>query len=651
VIPRSARLVAYDTETWRIAPGRLAPPLVCASFAWRGEDGRISSTLCDRSTGVEVFRQLLAEGCTVAAHNASFDNAVMIAADRSLEPLVWRAYDEGRLVCTKIREQLLAVAEGRANRFTPHSSLAACVKRYFAEVVTGKGADAWRLRYHQLDGVPIDDWPDEARRYAEHDAVYCLRVYDAQTTAIGDIAGLDTIPDEACQTRAAWALHLSSVWGLRADADRVADYAEELHSRVARAEPTLAAAGLLVDGVIKKAATQALVVEAYQRYDLGEVELTKKGLELEKNGADREELIPHYVACGGDVLREVPCRDGDCGEVPCGEVLHVLVDREDAARERSKYLEHLDRGTREVLNPFVDPVKATGRCSVGSPPYQQFPRRAGARECIIPRPGRVFFGADYSSAELVTLAQVLVETVGYSALAETLRAGIDPHLRTGADILGIPLEEAISRKGDPDVKDARQLAKALNFGLPGGLGPATFVDYAWGSWGIRITKSRARQLKERWLALYPEVRDYFAIVSQRCDTGGGRFDLVQPYSGRLRGAVGYCDGCNSPFQGLAADAAKAALYRVQREGWLEIGPLAGSRAVLFVHDEIICETDEAGAAEAAERLVEIMVEELALRCPDVASAADAEPWIARRWSKATKSVRDSAGRLIVWEDC
>ncbi len=146
-----ADVVAWDTETWRIAPGRLAPPLVCVSFAWRAA-GKLTSVLLDRPTGVELLRLLLRSDRQpqLVAHNGAYDAAVLIAAAADLEVDVWRAYDDGRMRCTKVRELLLAIARGEANRRTPATSLAVCVERYLGEQVKGKGgADAWR----RLEGV------------------------------------------------------------------------------------------------------------------------------------------------------------------------------------------------------------------------------------------------------------------------------------------------------------------------------------------------------------------------------------------------------------------------------------------------------------------------------------------------------------------
>lgn len=656
-----ANVVAWDTETWRIAPGRVAPPMVCASFAWRRPDGALRSTLLDRPTAIELLRMLLRrpEGPTLVAHNGSFDAAVLIAAAPDLEDDVWRAYDAGKMRCTMIRELLLAVAAGEANRRTPAVSLSACVERHLHERVEGKGADSWRTRYHELDSVPLKQWPEEARRYAELDARYCLRVYEEQDRVAADMTEDGMIPDEVPQTQGAWGLHLNDCWGLRCDPGRVDAYEASLEERIERARPVLEEQGWLVNGSVVEAAVKQAVRIAYDAYDLGYPALTDTGETKLKKAQEAAEVAirERYVSIAGDVLRTVPCLDGTCTEDgPCGEPLHILADRKDAALGRSRYLKHLRRGCSEVVNARTSPVLSTGRAAISKPPLQQWPRKGGARECFAPRRGWLYIGADFEGAEMVTLAQVLLDVVGYSELAEALLRGLDPHIVTAADLLGIDYLEAEQRKaaGDKKVKDARQLSKALNFGLPGGMGPDAFVRYAWKSWGVRVEVVKAKALKERWLELYPEVREYFASVSAAIAAGGGAHDYVQPYSGRLRGAVEYCALCNTAFQGLAADAAKAALYRVQRECWTgedysHAGALFGARPVIFVHDEIIAEAQVDRAADAAERLSVIMVEELALRCPDLAPACRAEPWISDRWSKEVESVRDDQGRLIPWE--
>ena len=60
---------------------------------------------------------------------------------------------------------------------------------------------------------------------------------------------------------------------------------------------------------------------------------------------------------------------------------------------------------------------------------------------------------------------------------------------------------------------------------------------------------------------------------------------VTTLTGRVRGRVSFTQARNTPFQGLAADGAKLALWELIR---------AGYRVVAFIHDEILIELPEDG---------------------------------------------------------
>jgi DNA polymerase I-like protein with 3'-5' exonuclease and polymerase domains len=143
------------------------------------------------------------------------------------------------------------------------------------------------------------------------------------------------------------------------------------------------------------------------------------------------------------------------------------------------------------------------------------------------------------------------------------------------------------------------------------------------------------------------MRKYFRYIADKCEEGGGQFDVQQHRSERIRGAVGFCDGCNTYFQGLSADGAKRALYEVAKECYnVPDSPLYGTRPVAFVHDEIIIEAKKEIAPFAAKRLTAIMVREMATFLPDIPIQADAA--LMNRWYKDAEPVYDEAGTLVCW---
>ncbi|MCI0408323.1 MAG: DNA polymerase, partial [Acidobacteria bacterium] len=117
----------------------------------------------------------------------------------------------------------------------------------------------------------------------------------------------------------------------------------------------------------------------------------------------------------------------------------------------------------------------TGRVSCVRPNLQNIPkRRDGIRALFIPERGRVFIEADYRAAEMVALAQIFHLLYGGSVLGDAINAGEDIHT-TRAKTLTDKDWDTLS---DTDKKKLRQGAKAVNFGLPGGLGPRKFLEFA-----------------------------------------------------------------------------------------------------------------------------------------------------------------------------
>ena len=509
------------------------------------------------------------------------------------------------MLCTKVNEQLDFIGSKRGK---PSYSLAACVDRWLDQRMTGKGGeDAWRFRYRELHGTPLDQWPDAARSYALMDARYTWDLWDV----------MEEWPDLRNQCRADFALHLAACWGIRTDPVAVAELEERLLGEQAAILKSLEGCGFIrPNGTKDTKAIRAAVTAAYR----GEPPQTEKGA----------------VSTSRETLMESG-----------SPVLAALAELSTVSKEISAFLPVVRSGTEVPITSRPNVLVASGRTSWRGPNLQQLPRRHGVRECFVPRPGNVFFGADYSVAELRSLSQCLYDEFGESKMLDALLAGQELHLTTAARILGISYKEAVDRHeaGDKEVKGARQLSKVLNFGLPGGLAPATFVAYAKAS-GVVVTEDQAVVLKAQWLEAYPEMRWYFQ--ARGAETSSGPYTVEQPWSGRFRCDTGYCDGLNTRFQGRTADGAKQAMWNICREQYaVPSSPLFGTRMVAFVHDEWVCEGPEDRAAAAAERLVVLMVEGMSKVCPDVPHLAD--PYISRRWNKDAEEVRDSDGMLVCWE--
>lgn len=621
------KIIAWDTETCLIRPGRLAPELVCVSYA--GAEGQ---GVVDRHEGTELVRRWLADpGVVLVGHNVAYDVAVTCAHDASLIPAWFAAYDADRVRDTKLRAQLLDIAGGcYRGRLGPEQrwikygySLDDLARRHLGLALD---KDTWRLRYAELLDTPIAEWPEGARTYPLQDAVATLGAYDVQADiAARELAdsGRALFEDEHRQARAALWLHLSSAWGLRTRPEGVARLREQTEAALAIVEERLKAVDIVrPNGTRDTKLAQMRMVEV----------CSAAGKPVRRTPA------------GGVAL------DADACKASGDEVLKDYAELTTLKAVLSKDVPALASGATYPVHTRYD-LAETGRTTSASPNIQNWRRLPGIREAFVPRAGHVFIQADYEGLELRTLAQACLDLLGKSHLAEALNAGLDPHLALAGTILGMTYEEAKAHKKRADVDNARQTAKVANFGFPGGLGAPKLVLFARKAYGVLLTEARALELKEQWLRTWPEMRAYFALVGRMTDNPASAAMVRQLRSGRWRGGANYTAACNGFFQGLGADATKAAGWAVARAQYVERhSPLFGTRTVAYVHDELIGEALEARGHEAAVELERVMIAEASKWIPDVSISAP--PLLMRYWSKdAHAIVRD--GRLVPWslESC
>jgi hypothetical protein len=123
--------------------------------------------------------------------------------------------------------------------------------------------------------------------------------------------------------------------------------------------------------------------------------------------------------------------------------------------------------------------------------------------------------SDFKAIELCTLGAICRRRYGKSVLADILEQGIDPHAYTASMVLGISLDEFMSWKDDPargeTFKDARQNAKPINFGVPGGFGVPSLISFAKAEYKVTLTFERARELRRKLTEeIYPEIGRYLS---------------------------------------------------------------------------------------------------------------------------------------------
>lgn len=684
--------IGIDSETALILPGNIAPPLVCVSTARRLPNGQIEEGLFGREDGVALYHRVLADPTALLAiHNAPFDLAVACNEDMSLITKVFDAYAADRVCNTITLQKLIDVALGqrkfrRIQRggyqvvVKTSYSLNDVVDLYYGEKV--EKDDTWRLSFAVLRKYPIHRWPPSARHYAMTDASWHLRVLEGQQSLIGEKFGV--LPDQGPQQRAAWALHLMGMWGIRADAAAVDRFLTHCNEEIGKMESALVGSGILKLAWKCRGKCNHTAVEAWAvcpacgksgtcRKNPSEGSRTM--LEIQKR------VVLSLSRRGFAVPRTDPSPKFPQGQVKTDEEtlrltddekLHALADAMTFQKHKGQWGPVLIEATKRPVccryNELVDNGRTS--CSGGegqvSTNVQNPPRKGSVRPCIIASPGHVLSFSDADTIELRAFAQNAIEMVGWSKMAEVLRrqfhdGGPDLHVVLAAGVAGISEQEAFLLHLADDVAFAnvRQMSKHGNFAFAGLAGAETFVYMARG-FGIKLGATfeeelaRAQYLRNMWFQTWPEARVYFRMISSMMGDNG-RGTIRQQMSGRIRGDCSAPAAANSFFSGRVADAEKMTLFRLADEcytgrctsGHTHGGSrlcthagrsiLFGSRPTMFLHDETSLEHPEDGSeSDRAERHRDVHVECLTVWMKDVPCTAGKV--ISRRWHKGAKEL-------------
>ena len=633
VVKSVSKFIAIDCETFPIRNGLLVPRLVCGSIS----DG-ITKRLLKREDWLKSLWELINSDVNICGHHICFDLAIAVNQDPRLLVPVFKLYEQGRVYDTMVNGKLIDIAEGNHDfcdykapdgtirRLKTKHSLQQYVLRWFHNDLA-KGKDTWRLRYGELDGLDVEDYPSEAVRYAEDDALWTHKVNAKQL----EYAGAE-IPTRILQTKSSWALHLMSVWGVKTNKAKTQALRDHLITERDKALYKLKEVGLVrSDGTKDLNLIRKRVIEAYESK-----KCTPPLTEKDNISTNREALEA----------------SGDSDLVLIAK--HTSLDK-----ECGTFLPLLLQATDVPFNPAWNVLVTSGRTSCGSADavgnLQNIPRSGKTRECFEPRPGFVYCSTDLDTAELRSWAQCCLDLVGISIMAEDIRAGRDPHLAFSADLLEIPYDKAVTNKKDPKIAEGRQLGKVFNFGCPGAMREEALVEYAKG-YGVTLSIDKARELYSKWRTRYIEADPYFRFIKSL--TGFGNTVYKHHITGFVRGGVTYTELANHNFQHLTATGGKEALYNITRECYIGASedseftfkspsPLFGSRPVFWIHDECITELLEEKTHDAAYRQAALMVKGADKYITKVPNSC--KPALMTSWKKKAEEKFDERGRLVPWE--
>jgi DNA polymerase I-like protein with 3'-5' exonuclease and polymerase domains len=283
-----------------------------------------------------------------------------------------------------------------------------------------------------------------------------------------------------------------------------------------------------------------------------------------------------------------------------GAALLVRYSRLEQLRSNfgDKLLNATNPQTGRLHGSFQLAKAKSGRFSSSNPNMQNIPKSDTMRSVFVAAPGKQLVVADYSQLELRVMAFIANDEV----MTEAYRNGRDLHAVTAAGMLGLKPDEY-----DPDQpghKEARQKAKAVNFGVIFGSGPSGLREFARDAYNLKMSIEEARAVIDRFLATYAGVARWQREQEVRAKqtrvvlTKGGRvyrfgWEANSDYSRNL--------ALNLPIQGTAAEIAVEALIRI--DAGLRAALPGKAQVVLQVHDEFVVEAEDDDAVLSATKQI------------------------------------------------
>lgn len=483
-------------------------------------------------------------------HNAPFDLDVL--ATKMGRDFLYDLVDRGKVRDTYILHKLYHLG---TIGYVPFKASLAHLSETYINVVLEKSDDV-RLTFEQYKGKPIKDIPIEHLEYGAKDAIATFDIYLALISRVSSIDKMGTLLSHDIQVKGDIALFHTHKNGIGFDLRARDKWMLDMEAKLEAESDVLASWGW-VRGL--------------------------KGLQ------DRYEQIVKLLGIADELPRT---NKGDISSK--GEDLepfkHIpFVEAYIKFHELEKATSFVRDITEGRVHPRYNLLVNTGRTSCSKPNFQQLPKVGGVREMFRASKGNTFIITDYNAIELATLAQVTYDRYGKSAMRDRINAGECLHYYYA------------SVMHECDVKDVskkqRQEAKAANFGFPGGLGIDTFIQFSAG-YGLELTSQKASKMRNTWFKAFPEMDMYMQ----------GEVGHVFTRTGRRRANTSYCAEKNTPFQGLAADGGKLALYELDKAGFKIVG---------WVHDEVLTEVSEKNVEEMKILQEDIMIKAMRMVVPDV----------------------------------
>lgn len=251
---------------------------------------------------------------------------------------------------------------------------------------------------------------------------------------------------------------------------------------------------------------------------------------------------------------------------PLASKAKVIIDLKSAKKEKS-YLESINYD--KMYTKFNVAGAITGRFTSSG---GDIPNGFNAQQ--IPRQFQKLFkadtettsivGLDYSTLELRLACTIFGEPEMYRQLLE----GEDLHTSMAMMITGKEVHsdglmgDKNAKSGMADVqydyvshKD-RTDAKSVNFGYVFGMSAEKYVNYAFTSYGVKVSLEQATHMRNRYFEKYPMFKKYHNYVWENYSKPGFYYETA--LGRRVKPKLG-TDGINGPVQGSGAETTKLAV--------------------------------------------------------------------------------------------
>lgn len=241
------------------------------------------------------------------------------------------------------------------------------------------------------------------------------------------------------------------------------------------------------------------------------------------------------------------------------------------------------------VRPTYSLTKAvTRRTASRDPNGQNFPKRGEKakkyQRIFKSRPGYYVISRDLSQAELRIAGEMACDPV----ITRIYQEDGDIHVSTACIVMGVT-EAQFARLAKTTQKDARQKAKAVNFGFIYGMGWRKFIGYAKTQYGVTFTEKEAQRIRNAYFDKYKGLKRWHDNTRAYVQKHG----MVRSISGLVR----HLPQVRSPEEYIQQEAIRQAINSPVQEFGSTLGVIALGRMhqevdpeyleiIGFIHDAI-----------------------------------------------------------------